>query len=194
MLEDALAEICSSQVSTPIRDYSVDTELIDGIDRAKQQLCIRQVTAEVNRFFPRLLPFKNPRSNALLLGKTGCPLRVPSGLHVCVPYHFCSVPAPRKDQCLFGNLHAYSLTSVEFERHFLKVSSPLDQSMSLRSLKSSGLIPRVVPSLFIFSWSISNVVCLGIICHSNSIGSPSIDPFNGTSCSPTGYTRKRRRR
>ena len=109
----------------------------------------------------------------------------PSGLYVCVPYHFASVPGPKKDPCAFGNLCAWALNYVEFETHFLKFSSPFDQSMSLyvdmkmvRSLESSDLIPYGA----IFSLNIveqNPVLCvLGKnIPLELSTGPPSI-PFN----------------
>ena len=60
MLENYWPGNLLSQFITPIRDCSVDTELICRIDRAKQKLCIRRIRTEVNRTFPTFLFQESP--------------------------------------------------------------------------------------------------------------------------------------
>ena len=49
-----------SQFITPIRDCSVNTELISRVDCAKQKLCVERIRTEVNRTSPTFLFQESP--------------------------------------------------------------------------------------------------------------------------------------
>ena len=131
--------------------------------------------------FPPPLFLSCPRYNALVAGKTGCPLSLnlfimnsatrshsPPGLSLSVGFHFVSDPGPRNDQytsmefaihsvSLYGFHHVMSLyIDMKIIRPWIFSGSPIS-FMNFWTSKKSG-----------------NVVILGKIFHSNSIGSPSI--------------------
>ena len=72
-----------SQFITPIRDRSVNNELLGWINHAKWKLCIRRI-----EYFPPFL-LMYPRSNELVARKTWCPLFSKlSSLTSAVSFHF----------------------------------------------------------------------------------------------------------
>ena len=141
--------------------------------------------------FPPPLLLSIPRENGLVARKTGCPLspnfiiinsatrsHFPPGLSLLVEYHFFSDPCPRNDQRPAGNLFANRDTNVELAIHSVSLflyhhmmSLNIDMKI-IRPWNCSGS-----PILLMNFWTSrtsSNVVDLGKIFHSNSIGFPSI--------------------
>ena len=139
--------------------------------------------------FPPPLLFKIPLSKALVARNMGCPISLklrkisvatrsdsPPGLKVSVGFHFMSVPRSRNDQWLEENFFKISSTRVELSRHtcsfcgFLHTMSLCIDMKMILPWSCSGFHAKVSINLW-FSWRFCNVVNLGKIIHSNSIGS-----------------------
>ena len=104
------------QFFTHVHYCSVDTELIDGYNSAKNHFNNLWITTE--------------GSKAHVPKNTGCRLSVklsnmcsatsshsPFGLYVCDPYHFFSDPGPRNDQRPCKNIFVYPATVLEVAMH-----------------------------------------------------------------------------
>ena len=182
MLEDAWAEICwansSLHSATAQQILSWVTELIVR----KNSSAFHKSPLKCSDKRPPFL-LKNPRSNALVALKTGCPLssrlRIiisavrfhwPSGLWVCVPYHFCSVPGRGETTNVLSEIcFAESLTFRELEKHFIwKLSSlfwPIDVVVHRREenpiFEFSSFDAACCVILIWISWSKSTAVCPG---------------------------------
>ena len=109
---------------------SVDTELIDGNDCAKNHFGCVVVTTEMFWqcvLFPLLFEISSFQST----GSTECGMStftevdhhvlsdtIPFGLHVWVPYHFFSDPGPRNEQCPCAYLlvfcYGFGIRSTQF--------------------------------------------------------------------------------
>ena len=175
-----------------IRHCSIDTELIDWSNSAKNQFRGSLVATDVYRQFSFSFAFQVSSFQSTGSTEYGVSAFTEVEHHVLsdpIPFSirfvrmsseiFLSDPGPRNDECPCVNFRAYSATFLEFAIHspsFLNFS-PYSVVVHWHEDDSSCKLLRFTLYNVIIFWilvRICNDVNPGNIFHSNSIGSPSI--------------------
>ena len=165
---------------------SVDTDLIDRKDNAKNCFNCWIICSEVYRQFPCPLLVSLPLDNGVVARKVGCPLsansnsissailsQAPCGLF-SAEYHSFSEPGPINDHCPTPKFLASTLTTPAFAKHSSLLPF-LSQEMSFNidinkilPVKVVGVCPKSLSRSLILPHS-CNVVNPGKIFLSNSV-------------------------